>query len=427
MAGLRFAMITTFYPPYHFGGDATYVRQLCHSLVAMGHTVDVIHDRDAFRLLSNKPEPEPLAEPQGLTVHGLESRVGPLSCFLTQQTGFPIVHGHRIKRILREGQFDVIHYHNISLVGGPGVLGYGDAIKIYTAHEHWLVCPMHVLWRYNREVCEQRQCLRCSLSYRRPPQLWRGTGLIERKLRHVDALFALSHFSADKHRQFGLARPMPVLPSYIPDLPAVPVASTAEVHERPYFLFVGRLEKIKGLQDIIPVFASNSAPADLLIVGSGDFEQSLRQLAGDSPRVHFLGWKRPEQIAPLYAGAVAAVMPSICYEVFPLVVLEAFRAGTPIVARELGPFPEIIEYSKGGFLFSDREQLRVALDALANAPQLRAQMGRAGRKAFDEKWSLLPAMSEYFACIRAVAERRTIAPVLEKLADHEPVNTQLLD
>ena len=63
-------------------------------------------------------------------------------------------------------------------IGGPGCSRYGgDAVKLYMAHEHWLVCPTHVLWRHGRELCTGRECLRCTLRYQRPPQLWRYTGL----------------------------------------------------------------------------------------------------------------------------------------------------------------------------------------------------------------------------------------------------------
>ena len=45
-----------------------------------------------------------------------------------------------------------------------------------TAHEHWLVCPLHVLWKYDRSVCETPECVKCSLQPR-APQFWRRTGL----------------------------------------------------------------------------------------------------------------------------------------------------------------------------------------------------------------------------------------------------------
>src|SRR4030095_7550903 len=117
-----------------------------------------------------------------------------------------------------DGRFDVVNFHNVSLVGGPGLLRYGSGIKLYMAHEHWLVCPTHVLWRHNRELCTGRQCFRCSLRHRRPPQFWRYSSLLERKIRHIDAFISPSQFSADKHREFGFPKPLEVIPYFLPDL-----------------------------------------------------------------------------------------------------------------------------------------------------------------------------------------------------------------
>jgi glycogen synthase len=66
---------------------------------------------------------------------------------------------------------------------------------------------------------------------------------------------------------------------------------------RPYFLFAGRLEAIKGLQDVIPHF-DDEAEAELWIAGSGDYEPQLRKLAASSPRVRFLGQKTADRAAP---------------------------------------------------------------------------------------------------------------------------------
>jgi len=424
-SGLRFALITTFYPPYHFGGDACYVRQLAHTLVKRGHEVDVIHDIDAYRLLSRNPNPDPVSEPAGLQVFGLQSRLGAVSCLATQQLGRPLFHGREIAGILRDRQHDVIHYHNISLVGGPGILGYGDAIKIYTAHEHWLVCPTHVLWRHNREPCNEKQCLRCILTYRRPPQLWRSTGLLSRQLHHVDAFCALSHFSANKHREYGFQRDMEVLPSFIPDAVAEPegIAGDPVPAARPYFLFVGRLEKIKGLQDVIPLFRENP-PADLLIAGGGEYEAVLREAAGVSEHIHFLGKMQPEQLRPLYAEALAVVLPSICYEVFPLVALEAFREGTPIIARRLGPFPEIIETSHAGLLFENRAELEQAVRRMAGDSEFRHAAGVAAEQAFTHHWSETASMRAYFDLIRRIAARRNRQNVLDVLENNGQFTAQ---
>ena len=82
--------------------------------------MEVIHDADAYRVLGGA-EATPIAEPPGVTVHTLRSPAPALSCLATQQLGRPLVHGRRIRRILARG-LDVVHFHNVSLVGGPHVL-----------------------------------------------------------------------------------------------------------------------------------------------------------------------------------------------------------------------------------------------------------------------------------------------------------------
>ena len=62
MSGLRFAMLTTFYPPYNFGGDGMGILRLSQALVRRGHHVTVIHDGDAYVSLAGK---EPAAAPAG--------------------------------------------------------------------------------------------------------------------------------------------------------------------------------------------------------------------------------------------------------------------------------------------------------------------------------------------------------------------------
>ncbi len=404
--GLRFAMVTTFYPPCHFGGDGHAVRRLTHALAKRGHQVDVIHDIDAFEALGGKVVPLTDPEPENVRVHGLRSPFGALSCLATHQLGRPVVHGRKIREILGQ-DFDVLHFHNISLVGGPAVLGYGSGIKLYTAHEHWLVCPSHTLWRHNRELCEERQCLRCVAHYRRPPQLWRHTGMLEQQIRYIDAFTTYSRFCADKHREFGFPQPFSVTPPFLPDTdaPGTEPPAADKSRDPPYFLFVGRLELIKGLQDVIPSFRAEGT-AELWIAGSGASEAYLRKLADGASRIRFLGQQTPKQLRDLYRGAVALIVPSICFEVFALVIIEAFRQGTPVVARRQGPFPEIIERSAGGLLFDTVPDLEQALDALLGSEDLRAKLGAAAFNAARSIWSESAAMQRYFGLIAEIAQRR---------------------
>jgi glycosyltransferase involved in cell wall biosynthesis len=407
---MKIALINTFYPPYNFGGDGVYVRRLAHALARRGCEVHVLHDVDTYRALAPKPQTpvEPLAEPPGIFVRRLESPLGSLASAITYESGRQLVHRASLRAFFRT-KFDVTHFHNVSLVGGPGVLSMGSGVKLYTAHEHWLVCPTHLLWRHGRELCTQRQCIRCQLAHRRPPQLWRFTRYLERQAAHVDAFIALSRSSADNHRRFGFPFEMRVLPSFLPDRESPHPNPTAKAG-RPYALFVGRLEKIKGLQDLIPEFAANPA-IDLVVVGDGDYGPQLKRIAANAPTIKFLGRVDPEDLWPLYAGAAAVVLPSICYEVFPLVAIEAFRAGAPIVARDLGPFPEILASGEAGALFRHPSEAHAAVARFAADVELRRKAGAHARRAFERRWSEKPALSAYFGLIAEKAGEKGLADV----------------
>ena len=415
MRPLRFCLLTTFYPPYNFGGDGIGVQRLSRALVERGFDVTVVHDADAYTALSSGPEPDPTGSADGVNVITLRSRAPRLSALLTQQTGRPVVQGRRIQQLMDEHEFDIVHFNNVSLVGGPGLLRYGSGVKVYEAHEHWLVCPSHVLWRHNREPCDERQCLRCVLHHRRPPQLWRYTGTLERSLEHVDVFIAKSEFSRRKHREFGFPRDMEVLPYFLPDRSRAPAALDVERrHDRPYFLFVGRLERIKGLDDVIPVF-ERYHDADLLIAGAGEYEARLRSIAGDNPRVKFLGRVEPESLDVLYRDAEALIVPSECYETFGIIVIEAFRQGTPVIVRDIGPLPELVERSGAGETFRTADELEVALTRMQRDPGERLRRAARARQSFGEYWSESAVVPQYLEILSRAAVKRGREDIAEAL------------
>ncbi|MCB2135156.1 MAG: glycosyltransferase family 4 protein [Rhodobacteraceae bacterium] len=420
MRPLRIVMFTTFYPPYSFGGDAIGVQRMARALAARGHQVTVVHDEDSYLILGGKPQPEGPAD--GVRREGLRSRHGFLSNLLTQQLGRPTLHSARIRQLLEKCRPDIIWYNNSSLVGGPGLIGLGEGLKVYEAHEHWLVCPTHVLWRYGRELCDKRDCLKCVISYKRPPQLWRYTGALDRSLENVDLIIAKSEFSRRKHKEFGLKQEMKVLPYFLPDQDMASPAGEPP-HPRPYFLFVGRLEKIKGLQDAFP--AMDRYPgADLVILGDGDYAEPLKAMAAGNPRIHFLGRKTPEELDAYYRGALALIVPSVCYETFGIILIESFRLGTPVIARRLGPFPEIVEASGGGILFETEDDLIAAMRRFQEDREARDRSAVAARASFENIWREDRVMAAYGAAFARVAHSkgsRELARLLEAGAFENPV------
>jgi glycosyltransferase involved in cell wall biosynthesis len=310
--------------------------------------------------------------------------------------------------VLDGKRHDVVHFHNVSLLG-PQILTIepegGGAIKIYTTHEHWLICPTHVLWKFNCRPCEKPECLRCTIMARRPPQLWRYTDLLSRCSQHVDRFVSPSRFTARMHDERGFAQPVGHLPYFIERADEDWQQPGPRPQERPYFLFVGRLEYIKGLQDLIEVW-TRVPDADLLVAGTGTYEAQLRAHAASNPRIKFLGALPQCELGSLYVHALACIVPSITYETFGIIIIEAFARKTPVIARDLGALPEVVHDSGGGFLYRTDEQLLAATRRISTCLPLRDELGEKGYRAFVRCWSKDAHMSLYFDLLREAATKK---------------------
>lgn len=400
-------MITTFYPPHHFGGDAIYVEGLSRALARRGHEVHVIYDRDSFDLLNsgstNRGEP---ISSEGVHLHALKSRAGWLSPLATQQTGQPFLKEQKIRAILDEFPPDVTHFHNVSLVGGPGVLKLGRGAKLYTTHEHWLVCPMHVLWKFDREPCETRDCFSCQIRGKRPPQWWRSSDLVRRSLANIDLFLSPSQFTLKRHTQWGgLDVPFEVLP-YFCNLPrdGAKPSSPTDPDSRPYFLCVGRLEKIKGFHEVIAAFARYH-DAELHIAGEGEYGEELRRLAAHNPRVKFLGRRSHDELGKLYRGAIATIFSSICYETFGMVIAESLAHHTPVIVNRIGAQNELVTESRGGLSYSGETEFLEAIRKMQHEPALRERLAETGNAHFLKHWSEDAHLDRYLEIIGRLRER----------------------
>lgn len=402
---MRCCMITTFYPPHHFGGDAIFVYRLSHALASLGHEVDVFYSEDAFLGLGGKPAASGYPDHPSVRRQPLRSRLGLGDLLLVQQAGRPFSHASTLGAVFERGRYDVVHFHNVSLMGAPSLLGRAtetDAVTLYTLHEHWLVCPMHVLWRFDREPCETRTCLRCQLHGRRPPQLWRYTSLRDRALQGVDAILAPSRFTLNKHLELGLGVTPRYFPHFVPE-PELHQAGSSP-RERPFFLFAGRLERLKGAEDVIQA-ARTFPDADFVLAGDGGDRARLEQLARGMENVVFAGRLPPIELTRYYQHAVASIVPSLCYEVFGLSVVESFACGTPAIVRDRGALTELAEESGAGLTFRTPEELTDALRRVFSDDGLRREMSARARSSYESRWRVQGHVDAYLGMISELKAR----------------------
>ena len=198
-------------------------------------------------------------------------------------------------------------------------------------------------------------------------------------------------------------------------------ASSASSDLTPYangrfVLALGRVVENKGFDLLLEAFASvadTHTDVDLVMGGDGAALSSLRELAarlGIAERVQFPGRLSRLQVAAAMSQAEVFVMPSRV-EPFGIVILEAWRAGLPVVATRNGGPPEFMRDGEDGVLVDpfDRASLAGALDGLLSDPEQCRALGAAGRRRVAEfDWPLVAG--RYRSLYADVLGRRPRAP-----------------
>jgi glycosyltransferase involved in cell wall biosynthesis len=164
-----------------------------------------------------------------------------------------------------------------------------------------------------------------------------------------------------------------------------PAGPPAGLRGRPYILALGRVVEKKGFDLLLAAFAAMDqglCTADLVIAGAGPALESLRASAaasGVAGQVHFSGRLSRDEVARAMAGATLLVMPSRL-EPFGIVVLEAWKAGTAVVATDRGGPPEFVHNGRDGVLVDpfDTAAFATALELLLADPDRRRAIALAG-------------------------------------------------
>jgi glycosyltransferase involved in cell wall biosynthesis len=185
--------------------------------------------------------------------------------------------------------------------------------------------------------------------------------------------------------------------------------------KKPYFLFVGRLEKIKGVQTIIPTFRELS-DVDLIIAGTGTYEKHLKLMAKGASNIRFVGQNNARQLQILYRDAIATIVPSLCYETFGIIVVESFATKTPVIVRNHSSLREFIENYGGGFTFDTEDELLLAIKKLRSDSELRNHLGSQGRTAYEAEFGEGPFIEHYLAEVHRLLTEKQESCVMEAKA-----------
>lgn len=287
---------------------------------------------------------------------------------------------------------DVIHSHNTFPLISPTL--YVAAHKagvpvVQTLHNFRLFCAQAMLLR-DGKVCEDclgklpwrgvmRGCYRGSNAQTAViggmQVLHRALGTYSNK---ISRYIALNEFSRKKFIEGGLsADRIVVKPNFVE-------IAVGEEAPRQGGLFVGRLSAEKGINVLAGAMAQLPA-CTLTVIGSGPEEAVICPLSN----IRRLGFLPRDQIFSHMRRAAYLLMPSICYENFPLTLVEAFASGLPVIASRIGAMAELIEDGKTGLLFEpgSAEDLAKKVMWAEAYPEAMLAMGKNARREYEEKYT----------------------------------------
>ncbi|WP_375340862.1 glycosyltransferase family 4 protein [Candidatus Dehalogenimonas loeffleri] len=348
---LRIALVAPYDFAYH-GGVANHVTALERHLTALGHHVVII-----------APASKPVTAFGNRFVHIGTPRPMPASGSVARIT-ISVRLANKIKAVLAKEQFDIVHLHEpFMIMLCSAVLRYSQATNIGTFHAAEGKPGYNFGWPVSR---------------------W----ILNRRARKLQGHIAVSAAARDYHSRYVKAD-YSVIPNGIdlthfhPDVE--PIAEYCD--DKLNLLFVGRLEKRKGLKYLIDAFKKvhhHNPETRLIIIGPGTrmrpkFEKQVRD-AHLTDSVVFVDCVSYQDLPRYYKTADIFCAPATGQESFGIILLEAMAAGKPVVASRISGYAGVLTHEQEGLLVKPKNaaDLAKALNRLIDDPALRAQLGARG-------------------------------------------------
>jgi glycosyltransferase involved in cell wall biosynthesis len=320
---------------------------------------------------------------------------------------------------LQQSKPDLVHINGGYLVGGSAFEAAFDLMipVVLTLHDYWFLCPLTTLLRRTGEICGEpvppERCTWCLLTEKRRYRLpdIRTSGLmgdlyllanrvplyrklspttkitsqiVERRaylnsiLKRVDAVLSPSRFLIEKMQEYGFEAQKMCYAPFSVNLERLEASTQTGKQNYLRIGYLGQIAPHKGVHLLIKAFLSlkQAEDARLLIYGrkreGNPYYELLKRLAGDDPRIAFMGEYDNRAVAQVLAGVDVIVTPSVWYENRPTVIIEAQVAGVPVIVPRLGGMAELVKHGVDGLVYQpgDEADLKAQLQRLVDEPGL---------------------------------------------------------
>lgn len=300
-----------------------------------------------------------------------------------------------IRGIIKKRKIEIVHVHNTLNLISPSAYYAAlsrDVPVVQTIHNFRMLCPGATFYR-DGHICEDcvEKGLRCAVKYGcyRESRLQTLACVISMKLHRMTGIYkrlnyiCLTEFNKEKLlklRQIEENR-VYVKPNFTFDM-------EEEKAIGEFYLYIGRIEEIKGVPLLIEAF-SRMPDKKLVLAGTGGgFQPYQEAVAGRGLiNIEFKGFMEKESLAELLRYAKAVIVTSQWYETFGMIIVEAFAGHTPVIAGDIGNIGDLVEDGVDGLKFQYNSP-DALVEAVERFEQLDAvALGENAYRKYEERFS----------------------------------------
>lgn len=269
----------------------------------------------------------------------------------------------KIKKLIKAEKIEVVHVHNTLNLISPSVYYAARAMKVpvvQTVHNFRLLCPGATLYREDH-ICEDciEKGLSCAVKHRcyRNSRVQTLACVISTLFHRKTGIYGkinyicLTEFNKRKLLELKQIKSESVfvksnfvesIGDYIP-----------EERRENQFVFAGRLDKLKGIDILFDAWKRmGDDPPKLIVCGTGPMEEWCKDfVARNKTNIELRGFVPNMETRSLIANSKGLVLPTQCYEGFPMSIVEAFSVGTPVICSDLGNAGNVVEEGITGCKF----------------------------------------------------------------------------
>lgn len=321
----------------------------------------------------------------------------------------------KMKQLIRDTNPDLVYIMQMHNKISPSIVDAAREMNVPVVHrisDFQYMCPNALFYNDRIGVCED--CLkgkrwscvkyRCVLN----SPVYSGIKMMAKWLhdvmkvhKRINAFVVPSEFTQGKLNEYGI--PMEKL-NHIPTFFNLKEMNP-KVEYKPFVLFVGRIEKQKGLMTLVKAF--EKLPYDLKIIGfsndgyedelkkylgrpiNGDLNIEESTAFGKNGNIHFLGRKKFEEIVSYLKSCLCTTVPSEWYDNFPNVVLESYAYKKAVIATDFGSLQYMVEEGQTGlkFKYADLDDFRKKITYMFENMDKAQMMGENGYKLIETRYS----------------------------------------